>query len=228
MNFLKRLSGRGDSLRWAIDCECKEMILKYGKSWLWGLRVQRALDIGSGKNEELRLLAPRAKEYHFLDNFALPPKRRGYFFHKQSAGEKINLPSNTLDLAISNGSFDHFTDEERKNSFLEVERILRPGGVFLFGCEYHDFDDKSFFRKTQEDSELKAMNCCSFSNINLAGIVRSLHSLKIIQKNLHLVPEGSTLQHIPHPQNIKIFSSRTADGLESRWAAFLVVFKKES
>lgn len=203
------------------------MVLKYGKSWLWGLKIRRALDIASGKNEELCRLAPHAKEYHFLDNFVLPPPRQGFCLHRQPAGEKMKIESSSMDLVMTNGSFDHFTDDERLNCFLEVERILRPGGLFLFACEYHDFVDSSFFRKTQEDQELRGINCCSYSNINLASIVGALRSLQIIQDDTSLLPRGSALRDTPHPKNIKVFSSRTSSGLISEWAAFMVVFRKK-
>lgn len=228
LSFLKRISGRGNSLQWAVDCECKEMIQKYGKRWLWGIRIRRALDIGSGKNEELCRVAPCAKEYHFLDNFILPPPRQDFFLHRQSAGEKFQIESSSMDLVMTNGSFDHFTDAERLNSFLEVERILKPGGLFLFACEYHDFSDHSFFQQSQQDQELQGMNCCSFSNINLSAIVSSLKSLTIVQQNLSLLPCGAALRDTPHPKNIKLFSSRTQGGLLSEWAAFMVVFRKKS
>lgn len=223
---LKRLSGCGNSLKWAMNCECKELIHVYGAKWLKGLKVKKAIDVGSGKSEDLCHLVKNCEEYHFLDNTFLPGEKPSYVLHRQAAGAKYNIESESLDLAITNGSFDHFNDEERMNSFLEIERVLRPGGLLLFGCEYFDYEESDFFRKTQKDDNLIKINCCSFSNINLERIVKRLNKLNIIQRDKKLLPRGLPLRETPHPVGTRLFCSTTSEGLQSSWAAFLVVFKK--
>src|SRR5688500_17112700 len=110
---------------WARDCETKELIRRVGVRYTQGLAVRRVLDVGAGTSEEIAELWPDADEYAFLDSFTWPPARPRYRLLRQSAGDPLPFPDATLDLVTSNGSFDHFTDAERRTAFHEIERCLR-------------------------------------------------------------------------------------------------------
>ena len=110
------------------DGETKELIRRVGAGYTQGLHVRRVLDVGAGTSEEIAELWPEADEFVFLDSFTWPPERPRYRLLRQSAGERLPFPEmQGFPLAISNGSFDHFTDAERLAAFHEVERCLRPG-----------------------------------------------------------------------------------------------------
>ena len=129
---------------------------------------------------------------------------------------------------ITNGSFDHFSDDARLFAFLETERTLKDGGVFLFACEYFEFNNKTWFETTKKDTELISMNCCASSNINLKKIIQKLSRLKIIQNRKKEIPAGQKLSDLPSADKAQVFTSITRAGLQSTWGSFFCVFIKRS
>jgi len=217
-----------NTLEWAKDCPCKGLVKKHADKYLAGMEIKRILDFGSGTNEEITEIVPEAEEYHFLDERSLPPQKTNYYLLKQSASKKIPLPDNYLDVVTTNGSFDHFTQRDRIEAFLEIERCLRPGGIFLFGCEYIDFTPRdNFFLKTQRDADMLARNCQLYDNINLSEIVEKMSSLKICQKDLSKLPTGQPLHELVSPQEAKYYTESSKNGTQVTWGSFIVVFKKE-
>jgi SAM-dependent methyltransferase len=215
-----------NSFRWATDCGCKDLILKYGLQYLDTKKIKKVLDVGSGKNEEICSLVPNAEEFHFIDNMFLPEQKPRFHLHLQSAGQKFRIDSETIDLVVSNGSFDHLSGDDQKSAFLEIERVLKKGGIFLFACEYFDFDDETFFEKSQNDPDAKKRNVCSFCNINLLKIIKLLTKLRPIQKDLRFLPDGRPLKLIKTQKELNIFSGTTSTGLTSIFGSFFIVFKK--
>jgi len=215
-----------NSFTWAGELNCKELLLHHGPGYLQDLAVDRILDFASGPCEEITQLAPGAKEFHFLDSHFLPPPRPGYQLHRQSAGSPLPLPDHYLDVVVSNGSFDHFRPEERLAAFLEIERCLRPGGRFLFACEYFDYDSPDFFLRTQTDADMVARNCQAFDNINLPAILARLTRLRILQQDWSVLPHGQPLHELIPPDRTRVYSVPSAHGLMVTWAAFFTVFQK--
>lgn len=215
-----------NSFLWAKELECKELILHYGPRHLSGLRVERIMDFASGRSEEITLLAPDAKEYHFLDSHFLPEQKPGYYRYLQPAAARIPLPDDSLDVVTSNGSFDHFRPEDRLAAFLEIERCLRPGGRFLFACEYFDYDSPDFFRRTQADADMASRNCQAYDNIDLPAILSRLARLRILQEDLKVLPRGERLLDLVRPAETRIYSVPSAAGLMVTWGAFFTVFQK--
>jgi SAM-dependent methyltransferase len=213
---------------WAQDCETKELIRRVGARYAEGLSVRRVLDFGAGTNEEIAELWPDADEYAFLDSFAWPPQRPRYRLLRQSAGERLPFPSGYLDVVTSNGSFDHFTDADRLAAFFEIERCLRPGGLFLFACEYFDFDpadEQAFFHRCATHPDAVAMNCPAFSNIKLRALCDSLTSLRPLQDDRTRLPDGRPLRSLVSPSEARYFRSHSPT-LEAYWGSFFVAFKK--
>ncbi|MDI1249069.1 MAG: class I SAM-dependent methyltransferase [Lacunisphaera sp.] len=220
------ISSPANSFTWAGELNCKELVLHHGPTYLAGLEVGRILDFASGPSEEITQLAPGAREYHFLDSRFLPPSKPGYHLHRQSAGQPLPLPDNSLEVVTSNGSFDHFRPEERLAAFLEIERCLRPGGRFLFACEYFDYDSPDFFRQTQADPDMAGRNCQAYDNINLPAILARMTRLKILQQDLSVLPAGQPLRELIRPDQTRIYRVPSAHGLMVTWAAFFTVFQK--
>ena len=215
---------------WARDCETKELIRKVGASYADGLAVRRVLDVGSGTSEEIAELWPDADEYVFLDSFAWPPERPRYRLLRQSAGQPLPFPDACFDLVISNGSFDHFPDGERRAAFREIERCLRPGGRFLFACEYFDFeaaDEREFFHRCATHPDAVAMNCPAFSNINLRAICDELTALHPLQDDRSVLPDGRPLRALAGPAQARYFRSHSPT-LDAYWGAFFLAFEKRS
>jgi SAM-dependent methyltransferase len=214
---------------WARDCGTKQLIRRVGAPYTQGLSVRRVLDVGSGTSEEIAELWPDAAEYTFLDSFTWPPERPRYRLLRQSAGEPLPFPDDSLDLVTSNGSFDHFTDAERRTSFREIERCLRPGGLFLFACEYFDFDptdEQAFFRRCATHPETVAMNCPAFSNINLRALCEELSTLRPLQDDRSRLPDGQPLRALAGPEEARYFRSHSPT-LEIYWGSFFVAFEKQ-
>jgi SAM-dependent methyltransferase len=214
---------------WARDCETKELIRQVGSRFAQGLAVRRVLDFGAGASEEIAELWPSADEYVFLDSFTWPPERPRYHLLRQSAGQPLPFPDAHLDLVTSNGSFDHFTDAERRTAFHEIERCLRPGGLFLFACEYFDFDpadEQAFFHRCATHPDAVAMNCPAFSNINLRAICDSLTALRPLQDDRSRLPDGRPLRALAGPDEARYFRSHSPT-LEAYWGSFFVAFEKQ-
>jgi SAM-dependent methyltransferase len=219
----------GNTLVWARDCGTKELIRRVGVGYTEGLAVRRVLDVGAGASEEIAELWPDADEYVFLDSFTWPPERPGYRLLRQSAGEPLPFPADYFDLVTSNGSFDHFTGVERLAAFREVERCLRPGGLFLFACEYFDFDpadEEAFFRRCATHPDAVAMNCPAYSNIELRAICEALTALRPLQDDRSRLPDGRPLRALAGPDEATYFRSHSPT-LEAYWGSFFVVFAKQ-
>jgi SAM-dependent methyltransferase len=188
------------------------------------------LDFGAGTSEEIAELWPDADEYVFLDSFTWPPERPRYRLLRQSAGSPLPFPDGHLDLVTSNGSFDHFTDADRRTAFHEIERCLRPGGMFLFACEYFDFDpadEQAFFERCATHPEAVAMNCPAFSNIDLRAICDGLTTLRPLQDDLSALPDGRPLRALASPDHARYFRSHSPT-LEAYWGSFFVAFAKQA
>lgn len=215
---------------WARDCETKELIRGIGARYADGLSVRSVLDVGSGTSEEIAELWPDAEEFVFLDSFTWPPERPRYCLLRQTAGEPLPFAGSHFDLVTSNGSFDHFTDAERHTAFHEIERCLRPGGLFLFACEYFDFDpadEPAFFHRCATHPDALAMNCPAFSNIDLRSICDSLTALQPLQDDRSLLPDGRPLRAFVGPEQARYFRSHSPT-LEAYWGSFFMAFAKQA
>lgn len=215
---------------WAKDCLCKELIRTVGQKYTTGMHIDRVMDFASGTNEEIVSLFPNASEYIFLDSHFLPPPRPNFRLIKSAAGDPVPLDDGSLDIVTTNGSFDHFKQADRIAAFLEIERILRPGGRLLFACEYYDFDpkhEKEFFLKTKADPDIVARNCGGYENINLSQILARLTSLRPCQNDLTILPDGKPLRNLASPDEAKYYRGASAYGLEVTWGAFFLLFEKQ-
>lgn len=226
-NFFKCKFIFGNSFCWATNCGCKDLLRIQAQKWMFGLKIKKSIDIGSGESNDLFIIAKKCEEYHFLDNFKLPKPGPAIYLHKQSVVQKINVPDNYFDLVISNGSFDHFKQRDREACFLEIERTLKPNGRLLFACEYFDFETDNHFKKAARDQDLKKANCNYYDNINLKKIVKSFKNLKLIQNDCSNLPDGRPLRKIIDKSKIKIFTSQTKYGLQNIWGSFFCVFVKK-
>jgi len=53
------------------------------------------------------------------------------------SAELMPLEDNSIDLVISNCVFMHIPDAQIRNLFVEISRVLKPGGVFVFNHSFH-------------------------------------------------------------------------------------------
>lgn len=54
------------------------------------------------------------------------------------SAELMPLEDNSIDLVISNCVFMHIPDAQIRNLFVEISRVLKPGGVFVFNHSFHN------------------------------------------------------------------------------------------
>ncbi|MBR8837186.1 MAG: class I SAM-dependent methyltransferase [Stigonema ocellatum SAG 48.90 = DSM 106950] len=54
------------------------------------------------------------------------------------SAELLPLEDNSIDLAISNCVFMHIPDAQIRNLLVEISRVLKPGGIFVFNHSFHN------------------------------------------------------------------------------------------
>lgn len=89
----------------------------------------QVLIVGVGNSEEAELMLEKgAAKVVGIDIFIPPTIFRNPLFHSiQSECGNLPLPDNTFDIVFSHATFEHII--ELKESFLEIERVLKPGGI---------------------------------------------------------------------------------------------------
>jgi SAM-dependent methyltransferase len=217
-----------NTFRWAKTGLTKDLILSEGPAYLRGRTVRRILDVGSAASEEIAELCPDADEFIFLDSFVLPLARPRYTLLKQGVGNRFPLADASLDVVCTNGSFDHFSQPERRHAFLEIERCLRPGGLLLFASEYFDYDaedEAAFFARYSANAAMRSINCTASSNIDLRRILTALSALKIRQDDLSVIPDGRPLRAFAGRDDAKYFRPHD-DVVDATYGSFFVVFDR--
>lgn len=122
-----------------------------------------------------------------------------------------------------------FRQKDRISSFLEVERVLRTNGLFLFACEVPDFEprqERQFLDSTQRDPDISQRNCQIYDSIDLIEICSVLSSLKICQSDMSRLPDGRPLRHLVSPSEASCFTGKSGFGMAVTWGSFFVVFRK--
>lgn len=54
------------------------------------------------------------------------------------SAEILPLEDNSMDLVISNCVFMHIPDAQIRNLLVEISRVLKPGGIFVFNHSFHN------------------------------------------------------------------------------------------
>jgi SAM-dependent methyltransferase len=117
-----------------------------------------AVGIGAGKELILFYLANQLKHVYATDlydrkewesfapaDFPENPKKYAPFQYREDAltvlrmdGTKLEFPSDTFDIASSFSSIEHFGGENHSGalkSVMEMERVLKPGGIAVIATE---------------------------------------------------------------------------------------------
>ncbi|MEC4813825.1 MAG: class I SAM-dependent methyltransferase [Scytonema sp. PMC 1069.18] len=78
----------------------------------------------------LRRLLTCKKEYDFFP---------GAEFHIIcDSAEKLPIEDDSIDLVMSNCVFMHIPDAQIRNLMVEMARVLKPGGIFVFNHSFHN------------------------------------------------------------------------------------------
>ncbi len=93
------------------------------------LRCQKYYGIDISESLLRRLLKCK-QEYDFF------PEAEFYIIC--NSAEQLPLEDNSLDLVISNCVFMHIPEAQLRNLLVEVSRILKPGGTFVFNHSFHN------------------------------------------------------------------------------------------
>ena len=99
--------------------------------------VPSGLDLGCGKGRHVLLMCELGIRAHGLDvsEVAISFARAWLASRGMSAdlrtGSMDKLPYRDLDFVLSHGVFDHALEGVRREAAAEVERVLKPGGLFF-------------------------------------------------------------------------------------------------
>ncbi len=78
----------------------------------------------------LRRLLKCKQEYDFFPDAEFNPIC--------NSAETLPLEENSIDLVISNCVFMHIPDAQIRNLMVEMSRVLKPGGIFIFNHSFHN------------------------------------------------------------------------------------------
>ncbi|MEI2577486.1 class I SAM-dependent methyltransferase [Scytonema sp. PRP1] len=78
----------------------------------------------------LRRLLKCKQEYDFFPE--------AEFFIICASAELLALEDNSVDLVISNCVFMHIPEAQIRNLLVEISRVLKPGGTFVFNHSFHN------------------------------------------------------------------------------------------
>jgi ubiquinone/menaquinone biosynthesis C-methylase UbiE len=107
--------------------------------------AKRVLDLGCGTGALTKLchlvhsearvigLDPAAK---MLDEARIRVNRPGVSFEEGSAANLGMFPAGSFDAVISNFALHHLSHDDKKVCAHEVWRVLKPGGVFVYGDQH--------------------------------------------------------------------------------------------
>jgi ubiquinone/menaquinone biosynthesis C-methylase UbiE len=107
--------------------------------------ARRILDLGCGTGALTKLchlvhpearvigLDPAAK---MLDEARIRVNRPTVTFEEGSAANLSMFPAGSFDAVVSNFALHHLSHDDKKVCAQEVWRVLRPGGVFIFGDQH--------------------------------------------------------------------------------------------
>lgn len=105
------------------------------KEFLTLPKTGSALDVGGGTGF-MRSLVPTNWKYTCLDN---DPQKLSGFSQKfpkdvvvRASATKIPMPNNTYDLCILSAVSHHLSTSEFEHTLVEMSRVLRSNGKFLF------------------------------------------------------------------------------------------------
>ena len=137
-----------------------------------------AIGVGAGKEAILYHLANHLKHVYATDlyrgdgwnkfsppDFIRNPRKYAPFQYNESAltalkmdGRKLKFPSDSFDIAFSFSSIEHFGGTNHAGalaSMMEIERVLKPGGLAVISTEYilndkeaPDLSNQFFNRRT--------------------------------------------------------------------------------
>jgi len=132
--------------KWAkAFAENKEKVKEYWDKYRFMNEIKKIVQFGSDK-KMLDVGCGISSVLHFVDGkkHALDPNMLSYkkiydypddFTLVHSGVEKIPYAENYFDIVFSSNVLDHVTSPEQ--GLLEIKRVLKPGGYFVFTVEVH-------------------------------------------------------------------------------------------
>lgn len=164
------------------NIQLKSMNKEHTPVSLWGLKHldiapdNIILDVGCGGGMNLNRMAQTAKKVYGVD-YSIESVKLSREVNEDliRMGKVEVLEGNVLDLPFDDDTFDIVTAFETVyfwpdivKSFGEVKRVLKPGGMFLIGCESNGADNlimkmsEKFMKMTVYNDE----QLCEFLNQN--------------------------------------------------------------
>ena len=171
------------------NIQLKSMNKEHTPVSLWGLKHldikedDIILDVGCGGGINLKRMAQKAKKVYGID-YSIESVKLSREVNEDNIkkGKVEVLEGNVQSLPFDDNTFDIVTAFETvyfwpdiKNSFGEVKRVLKPGGIFLIGMESNGSDNfimrfwsRFIDMKVYSDSEIKEfLDYNDFSNITI-------------------------------------------------------------
>jgi len=137
----------------------------------------RILDMGSGSGEFINMVAQHTGSQCYgidLSDERVAIATSQFPSIKFSVGSLTHtgLDGEYFDLIISTQTIEHILDEDLEQAFVEMERILKPGGIVLLTTRFEE--DLELGRKVCPDCHaifLHSQHVQSFTTIRLRGLL---------------------------------------------------------
>jgi len=178
--------------------------LKMIASALADTHGERALDIGTGSGIFLQQLLKHADSVTGMDLHQTYDGAKAMLKHEGVNMSRVELrqgsilaipyPNASFDLAVCISVLEHFADA--RSPLLEVRRILKPGGLFIWGCpakspltdalfrvlgynseDIHPGDHRTILQTTSELFTVRSIRCFPLRAIPMYIVCQAIKSL---------------------------------------------------
>ncbi len=191
------------------------------------------LELGCGKAEKTRLVAKRAEmvlalevdERQLTKNRKITDLPNVTFDH--GGAEEISSDDESFDIALMFKSLHHVPIEQMDDAFLEIHRVLKPGGTLYISEPVYDgalneiikiFNDEKRVREAAFDAEQRAVLSNKFTLETQKFFLQPVHFDSFTQfeeQSINVTYANRTLSPEKHEEvRLKFEKHMTSDGAD--------------
>jgi len=145
--------------------------------------IHSIVDLGGGgiDSEFAQLMSARADSYVVVDAMGenrSHGKMRQVIWDMENGLQGI-FPDNSIDVFITASTIEHMSAIGQKRIFEEVERALRPGGIFCGTISYFTCLTPAVLELVKSDPVFLQVGSPIYSTFNACECTKDLRSLKV-------------------------------------------------